>query len=340
MINAKETLLNNILIAMRVVITATQLQMLENAITKELQRVEIVERETLPATADNTNEYILSLFMARKAPKLSKETVEQYIYATRHLIDTVQKPLLQMTTMDIDYFLHCHKAKGNSNVSVNNMRRHVSAMFTWMRKSRLIMENPAEQTEPWKETEKPIDHMSPEEVEQLKTGCRCRRDRALIEFLRCTAMRREEIPGVKIKDIDWQTGKIIIFGQKSGAYRLVCLDSVALHYIREYIQERGEACSSTEALFTHEKGDRRAVLSKDGIYTAVKAIAKRAGMDRNVYPHLFRKTTATNIIKRGGSEEAAGEYLGHKPRTVTGRHYAYKSEDHVLGIFKQYVAAI
>lgn len=340
MFNAKERLLNNILIAMRVIITSTELQMLEQVMVKELQGVEFAERETLPATVDNTNEYVLSLFMARKAPKLSQETVEQYINATRHLIDTVQKPLLHMCTMDIEYFLQQHKAKGNSNVSVNNMRRHVSAMFTWMRKSKLIIENPVEQIEPWKETEKPIDHMSPEDVEQLKTGCKSKRDRALIEFLRCTAMRREEIPGVRIKDIDWQTGKIVIFGQKSQAYRLVCLDSVALYYIREYLQERTLAQNSTQALFTHARGNKGAELSKDGIYNAVKVIAKRAGMDRNVYPHLFRKTCATNIIKRGGSEEAAGEYLGHKPRTVTGRHYAYKSEDHVLTIFKQYVAAI
>lgn len=340
MLNAKEILLNNILVSMRVVITAQELQILENVIIKELQRVEIVELETLPATVDNTNEYILNLFMARKAPKLSPQTVEQYLNAIKALIGTVQKPLLQMSTMDIEYFLQCCKARGNSNVSINNLRRHISAMFTWMRKSKLILENPAEQIEPWKEIEKPIDHMEPEEVEKLKTGCFNSRDRALIEFLRCTAMRREEVPEVKIKDIDWQTGKIIIFGQKSQSYRLVCLDSVALHYIRKYLQERGVDCSSGQALFTHCRGDRTEVLSKEGIYSAIKTIAKRAGMDRNVYPHLFRKTTATNIIKRGGSEEAAGEYLGHKPKSVTGRHYVYKSEDHVAAIFKQYVAAI
>lgn len=340
MLSQKEIILNNILIAMRVVINNTAIQMLQQVIVREFQKVEVLERETLPATVDNTNEYIIDLFMARKAPKLSNATVEQYINAVKGLIDTVQKPLLQMATMDIEYFLHCHKSKGNSNVSVNNMRRHVSAFFTWMRKSRLISENPVEQIEPWKEIEKPIDHMEPEEVELLKTGCRYKRDRALIEFLRCTAMRREEIPEVKIRDIDWANGKIIIFGQKSNAYRLVCLDSVAMHYLREYLQERGISYNSHEALFTHCRGDKSKALGKDGVYSSIKTIAQRAGMDRRVYPHLFRKTTATNIVRRGGSEEAAGEYLGHKPRTVTGRHYAYKSEGHVLSIFQKYVAAI
>ncbi len=340
MLNTKEMLLNNILVAMRVVIDDTSLQMLQQVITREFQRVEIVERETLPATVENTNDYIIDLFMARKAPKLSVNTVEQYINAVKSLIDIVQKPLLQMNTMDIDYFLQCHKAKGNSNVSVNNMRRHISAFFSWMRKSRIIAENPVEQIEPWKEIEKPIDHMEPEEVELLKTGCHSKRDRALIEFLRCTAMRREEVPEVKVKDIDWTTGKIIIFGQKSQSYRIVCLDSVAMHYLKKYLQERDVFLNSTEAVFTHDRGDKGMALSKDGVYSSIKAIARRAKMERRVYPHLFRKTAATNVIKRGGSEEAAGEYLGHKPRTVTGRHYAYKSEDHVISIFRQYVASV
>lgn len=340
MLNTKEMLLNNILIAMRVVIDDTSLQMLQQVITREFQRVEIVERETLPATVENTNDYIIDLFMARKAPKLSVNTVEQYINAVKSLIDIVQKPLLQMNTMDIDYFLQCHKAKGNSNVSVNNMRRHISAFFSWMRKSRIIAENPVEQIEPWKEIEKPIDHMEPEEVELLKTGCHSKRDRALIEFLRCTAMRREEVPEVKVKDIDWTTGKIIIFGQKSQSYRMVCLDSVAMHYLKKYLQERDVSLNSTEEVFTHDRGDKGMALSKDGVYSSIKAIARRAKMERRVYPHLFRKTAATNVIKRGGSEEAAGEYLGHKPRTVTGRHYAYKSEDHVISIFRQYVASV
>lgn len=37
-------------------------------------------------------------------------------------------------------------------------------------------------------------------------------------------------------------------------------------------------------------------------------------MDKRIYPHLFRKTTATTIVKRGGSEDAAGEYLGQRQK--------------------------
>ncbi len=44
--------------------------------------------------------------------------------------------------------------------------------------------------------------------------------------------------------------------------------------------------------------------------------------------------------KRGGSEDAAGEYLGHAPRNVTGRHYTYKGDRYIEQIFHNYVEAV
>ena len=55
---------------------------------------------------------------------------------------------------------------------------------------------------------------------------------------------------------------------------------------------------------------------------------------------LYRKTTATQIVRRGGSDEIAGEYLGHAPKNVTGKHYTFKGTEHVEQIFHNYVEAV
>lgn len=153
-------------------------------------------------------------------------------------------------------------------------------------------------------------------------------------------MRRGEVPLVKISDIDFRSGKLTIFGAKTQKYRTVFLDDVAIHYVQEYLKDRGVTEGSREPLFTHMRGDKTKVLEVDGVYASIKDIAKRAGMDRRIYPHLFRKTTATNICKRGGSVDAAGEYLGHAPRNVTDRHYTYRGEKYVEQIFHNYVEAV
>ena len=90
--------------------------------------------------------------------------------------------------------------------------------------------------------------------------------------------------------------------------------------------------SSEQPLFTHLYGDTSIRLEDRGIYSLIKTIGRRANMDKRIYPHLFRKTTATTIVKRGGSEDA--------PRNVTGKHYTYKSTQYVEQIFHNFVESV
>lgn len=336
----KEQLKNDILIAMRIHLTNQTMSLLSDVITQALFGVDVVQEQTQVATVDNTNEYIINLFRARKAPKLSDRTVDQYIRSINALLALINKPLTMIQETDIEYFLLRYKEKGNSNTTVNNCKRFLSAFFTWMRRSKIVTENPCENLENYKEIAKPIEHLSPEQWEQFKTGCRHVRDRALIEFLRCTAMRDGEVPAVKISDIDWREGKITIYGQKSGKYRTVCIDSVAITYLDRYLAWRGVSRGSREPLFTSNRNDMRRALDRATIYSAIKGIARRAGMEVNVYPHLIRKTTATNIVRRGGSVAEAGEYLGHAERSTAEKYYIYKDPERIVSIFRQRVAAI
>ena len=130
-----------------------------------------------------------------------------------------------------------------------------------------------------------------------------------------------------------------VYEGKTKAYRTACLDSVAAKYLTEYISSRRIPFNSNEALFISVRGYSKP-LDEGGIRGALYAICNRAGLSRRVYPHLFRKTTATNIVKRGGSVQDAGEYLGHKYRTVTGRHYVNIGDDHVMSIFNKFVAMV
>lgn len=336
--NKTINVINNIVQQMKVHLPAQELGILREVLIQNLSGVQIT-RESVETSANyDINSYILELFHSKKAARLSENTVIQYIRHVRLLADMLQKPFTQINENDIEYFLLEYKNRGNSNRTVNNCKRFLSAFFTWMRKSKLISENPVENIDNYKETQKQIEHLEPEQWEQLKTGCSNTRDRALIEFLRCTAMRNGELPNVRICDIDWTEGKLCIFGQKTNRYRMVCIDRVAKKFLLKYIKERGIENDSTEALFVSTRNGKS--LGSGGIYYSIKSVGKRAEMNINVYPHLLRKTTATNIIKRGGSNEEAGEYLGHAERNTAGRYYVYKGDEHIAEIFKKRIAAV
>ncbi len=340
----KENLKNEILIKMKNHLGTTEMIILENVLNDTMYNKNIAEEETLPTTLDSTNENIIELYQIKKGMTLSEETMKEYLITVREFLNYVHNKLLtKIETEDINYYLFVKQKQGNTNTSLNNKRRKLNSFFTWMKKQKLIEENPVDGVESFKETVKPIDYLSPVEVELLKTGCKDKRDRALLEWLRCTAVRKGEIPYVNINQIDWKSGKVLIYGEKTNTYRTVMLDDIALLYISDYIlNERRILLDSNENLFTYCRGDNSKPLGKSGIYALIKRIAKRSMLpnDRRVYPHLFRKTTATNIIKRGGTIDDAGLYLGHKPEGVTAKHYACMTEDYVQDIFKKCVQTV
>lgn len=125
-------------------------------------------------------------------------------------------------------------------------------------------------------------------------------------------------------------------------YKNNLINDIALKDLGEYIQERRCSINSRDPLFVAEravKGEHKR-LSRSGIRSAVRTIAQRAEVERRVYPHLFRKTTATNICKRGGTIWDAGHYLGHKDRSTAGQHYVAEDQECMRSIFRLRVAMI
>lgn len=348
----KEILRDTILTTMQPYLNAAMMDMLNQAIVKALFHVDVIPSETLPATRETTNEYILELYAMKKLPKLSKQTTQYYLLTIKHFIEFTGKSLLNVTDMDVEYYLHDYARKGNSATTVNNERRNLSSFFTWMRKAHLITENPVDGVEKWSEIEKPIDYLRDWEMEALRDACKVKahnkvtkiaeyrehlRDRALLEFLRSTAVRVGECVTVNISDVNWQTGDVLIYGHKTRAYRTACLDDTAKYHLKKYVDSRTD---SNEALFVSIKGNHDRI-HKTGIESALRTIAKRSILDRRVYPHLLRKTTATNMARKGCPRELVAFYLGHKDgNTKTlNKHYAATDPAQIKQAFWQYGAA-
>ena len=91
----KEIFRDTILTNMKPFLDAVAIDMLNQVIVQALFRVDVVEAETLPATRENTNEYILDVYMTKKVPKLSKQTAKYYLETIKHFIQFANKLLHQ-----------------------------------------------------------------------------------------------------------------------------------------------------------------------------------------------------------------------------------------------------
>jgi len=213
--------------------------------------------------------------------------------------------------------------KKNQAITINNERRFLSAFFTWMRKEKLITDNPVEATDPLKTIRRPIDYFKPEEMAKMRDACKTHRERALIEVLRSTGARVGELVEITLDQIDWNTGDIMILGEKSDKYRPIFLDDDARYYYRKYMESRND---DSPFMFPQCKAPYNQ-MSTSGIRSIMKTIGGRAGIKCRVYPHKMRKTLGMSLKNKGIDIGTIQEIMGHASPSVTAIYYAQSTPD-------------
>nr|WP_288861058.1 tyrosine-type recombinase/integrase [uncultured Faecalicatena sp.] len=337
----KSQMRDAILVTMAQYLDKAVLQILENVIEEQFVKVNMEEITTLPAevnrSIDEQNLYIIELFKIKKE-SLRDETKYNYLNAIKKLLTQVDKPLTEMTDIDISYYLRWYQdrniqttGKRNMNSTVNNERRFLSAFFSWMRSQKLIFDNPVESVSKKPVERKPIDYFKAEDIETLREGCVTTRDRAIIEVLRSTGLRVGEASQIDIADVDFNTGDVWVKREKGGLNTPAYLDDVAMHYIKKYLDERTDNC---QALIVWSKAPYNR-LSKCGIRAALKSIAERQGMQTRVYPHKMRKTLGMTLKNKGYDIGVIQEVLGHNSPQTTSRYYAESTKDTLRNIRRQ-----
>lgn len=339
----KAQIINDIMVAMAAHVNHVTLQILHQVIVKEFVNVNMEEITTLPAEyqndTDQRNKYIIQLFIVKK--KIKDNTKEAYLSSIKRLITLIDKPLDKIDEPDISYYLSWYEkrnmnvgGKKNQAVTVNNERRFLSAFFTWMRKEKLIRDNPVEATEPLKAVRKPIDYFKPEEMAKIRDACQNPRERALIEVLRSTGARVGELVEITLDQIDWSTGDILIQSEKSDKYRTIFLDDDARYYFRQYYDTRHD---DSQFMFPQCKAPHNQ-MTTSGIRSILKSIGKRAKVKSRVYPHKMRKTLGMMLKNRGIDIGTIQEIMGHASPSVTAMYYAQSTPQTLRSVRERCIA--
>ena len=324
---------DNILIAMKEHLSMDNLAILESVLAKEFAGVSMEELNLLPVDVRNSveeqNRKIVELFRYKKR-NLRPATMENYIRAIGRLATLTGKALTQIDDMDIYNYLQWYETrnmsatgKRNQNSTINNERLYLSAFFSWMRKNRFRTDNPVEVTERRKVVRKPIDYFKRDDMAKLRDACQTERERALVEVLRSTGARVNEVTAITRDMIDWQTGDIVIQSEKSDKYRTIWLDDDARHYLKKYLDSRTDA---SPYLFVHSRG-AHGQLQAGGIRMILKTLKNRAEIKSRAYPHKFRKTLGMELKNRGADIDIIQEIMGHASPAVTALYYAQSTPD-------------
>lgn len=241
--------------------------------------------------------------------------------------------MAEVTENDIFLYLARYKKERKaSNSYMNTVRLYLSSFFSWLADKEYIKKNPVKGIHPVKMQKKVPEIFNDEELERMRQAPTCSRDKAIIEVLYSTGVRVEELSDLDIDDVDINNRTVRVKQGKGNKERYTFISAQALMYLKKYLNERNDICP---ALFISRKKPYER-LSKDGIENVVSKVALAAGV-KNAHPHKFRRTMATNLLRKGMPLEKVSRILGHQDLQTTMIYCAVDNKD-VQYDYEKYMA--
>ena len=320
----KDEFITQVLAVMIGVITQEQCRELKTVLYMALQEYELEKRCTELMDLDQSYVHYLQLFLARKKTEgKSERTINLYKLHLTRLLQTLNMAVDKITENDLFVYLAKYKKDNDvSNAYLDNIRLVFSSFFGWLNAKGYIPKNPTAGLEPIKVEKKIKQPFSDEELEKLRRICDQERDLALIEFLYSTGVRVSELVALNRKDIDFYGKNVVVYG-KGSKERETYLNAASCLHLKAYLDSRTD---DNEALFVSERAPHTRI-TVAGVEKILRRIGKDAGVAK-VHPHRFRRTMATNVLKKGMPLEEVRELLGHTKLDTT-MIYCTISKDNV-----------
>jgi integrase/recombinase XerC len=159
------------------------------------------------------------------------------------------------------------------------------------------------------------------------------RNQAILETLYGTGIRVSECQNLRLKDIDFSIGTLLVKG-KGNKERYVPFGSFAEKALQLYIQDGRKQLlektgASTEAVFLNSRGNP---ITTRGIRVVLNKMVENAALTIRVHPHKLRHTFATHMLNEGADLRTVQELLGHESLSST-QVYTHVSKDHLRNIY-------
>ncbi|MGD0566257.1 MAG: site-specific tyrosine recombinase XerD [Candidatus Goldiibacteriota bacterium] len=280
----------------------------------------------------------LFLNFLRYEKGLAKNTVEAYTsdlgLFNGFLEKTKPGKIDEDTLVDFIFFL---KTSGHISRSIARALVAVKGFYRFLTMTGKMERSPFEDMDSFKVKGTIPEVLAEVEIEKLlsapdlskKEGIR---DRAIMELLYSAGLRVSELAGLELTDINLEEKVVRCYG-KGSKERLVPLGDYAVDALAEYIDIRREFLKDfSQHLFLTRLGKK---FTREGIWKVVKGYAKKSGITKDVYPHIFRHSFATHLLAGGADLRSVQEMLGHSDISTT-QIYTHVDRSGLKKIHKQF----
>lgn len=152
------------------------------------------------------------------------------------------------------------------------------------------------------------------------------RDVVMMRFMLNAGLRSREVLNLKVNDIDLKDGKIFIRQSKRKKDRIVWIGKEDLDYLEKWLGKK----PSSEYMFTTLKGGK---IMGRYLRAMVKRRGRRAGIIKDVHPHMLRHTFATDLLRKTKNIRLVQKALGHSDLSTT-MIYTHIIDEELSGAMK------
>lgn len=276
---------------------------------------------------------------------LSPNSIQAYLHDIEKLLQFLQlrenlKTPAEVELKDLQQFV---KWIAELNMTASSQARIISglkAFYKYCLLERIAVKDPTILLSSPKLKRTLPDTLSFEEIESIigqidlskPEGVR---NRALIETMYSCGLRVSEVVALKLSNLYLDVGFIKVTG-KGDKERLVPIGRDAVKHINIYREnirihitvKKGEE----DILFLNRRG---AHMTRVMIFLVIKALARKAGIVKNISPHTFRHSFATHLVEGGADLRAVQEMLGHESITTT-EIYTHLDRDYLRDTLQRF----
>jgi integrase/recombinase XerD len=287
--------------------------------------------------ADKSPDSLLTLAVAfleaERVKNLSPRTIEHHDFDLDRFIAwaaergvTTAAQVTRGSLVSYQRWLFYYRKKGGQPLAFSSQNHALVTLrgfFRWLSKSGLVDGNPAADLDlPKVEQRLPKHVLSVAEVEAVIAAVDLDeplglRDRAILEVLYSTGMRRHELAGLKLTDVDDDRGVVTVRQGKGKRDRVIPIGDRACAWVKKWAVE-------SRFQWVTEPDDGFVFVSNDGtpmglgwLSRMVAAYVDKAEIGKRGSCHLFRHTMATLLLEGGADVRFIQEILGHASAATT-----------------------
>ena len=234
--------------------------------------------------------------------------------------DNLPRDVRQVRKTHIEGFI-VDQLQHNKPSTASVRYRALQQFFKWCVEEDELDRSPMAGMKPPLVPEEPPPIISQDELRRLLKVCEGkdfshRRDMAIVRLLIDTGMRRSEIAGLRVGDVDLDENMVVVMG-KGRRPRACEIGHKTAQALDRYLRARStQREAEREELWLGREGP----MTGSGIYQVVRDRGREAGLE--LHPHLFRHTFAHNWLLGEGREGDLMQLAGWKSRSMLTRYGA------------------